>query len=104
MRHLKRKNFVYFLNNNKIKNIVLSIFLKKRVFLTKKISKIVFSYFNKLCTSYKKKSGKKKFFLNFIMKKKKIKKNFFNKTNFLRRKLIKIRKGDMAKIYLIEII
>lgn len=104
MRHLKRKNFIYMLNINKIKNMVLSVIENKKIFLTKKNSKILISYFNKVLNSYNKKGGKRKNFLKYIIKKYSFVKKIKKKDNYLKRKLVDLRRGDMAKIYLVELI
>ncbi|MGX7582586.1 hypothetical protein [Candidatus Vidania fulgoroideorum] len=106
MRHLKKKFFVYFKNKNKIKNIILSLIKFKKVLLTKKISKIVFSYLNKLLNSYFKKNGKKKKFINKIIKKYPYIKNilFKKKSNYLKKNIYCLRKGDLSKMYVLELI
>ncbi|MGX7577367.1 hypothetical protein [Candidatus Vidania fulgoroideorum] len=106
MRHLKKKNYMYFKNKTKIKNLTLSLLLKNKIVLTKKISKILYIYVNKLLCSYYKKAGKRKNYINFLIKTHPcIKQIFiFKKTNYLRRKILKLRTGDMAKLYLLEII
>ncbi|WP_458659105.1 hypothetical protein [Candidatus Vidania fulgoroideorum] len=98
MRHRKLKNRISFKKKQKIKNLMHCILINRKIITTKKMAKIIFNSINNLIFSSPK--GQMANFFDKMVRNKYINKY---KISYISKKPLGVRKGDMAKIFLLEL-